>query len=132
VTLWQPVYALDGLVKALTAAVSVPVAATLWWLMPRALALPGLQQLADANQALTRQAAERDQADRQIREINASLDERVRQRTAELAAANEALRREVDERKRAEQRAADAHARLVDAIEAIRAASGCSTRTSGW
>jgi signal transduction histidine kinase/CheY-like chemotaxis protein len=119
VTLWQPVYALDGLVKALTAAVSVPVAATLWWLMPRALALPGLQQLADANQALTRQAAERDQADRQIREINASLDERVRQRTAELAAANEALRREVDERKRAEQRAADAHARLVDAIEAI-------------
>jgi signal transduction histidine kinase/CheY-like chemotaxis protein len=119
VTLWQPVYALDGLVKALTALVSVPVAATLWWLMPRALALPGLQQLVDANQALTRQVTEREEADRRIRELNASLDERVRQRTAELAAANAALRREIEERKRAEQRAADAHARLIDAIEAI-------------
>jgi signal transduction histidine kinase/CheY-like chemotaxis protein len=109
VTLWQPVYALDGMVKALTAAVSVPVAATLWWLMPRALALPSLQQLADANRALERQAAEREQADRETRAFT----------NAELAAANAALRREIEERKRAEQRAANAHAHLIDAIEAI-------------
>lgn len=40
VTLWEPLYKLDGLVKAVTAAASVPTAVVLWWLMPAALKMP--------------------------------------------------------------------------------------------
>ena len=40
VTLWAPLYWLDGVLKALTAIVSVATAALLWPLLPRAIALP--------------------------------------------------------------------------------------------
>ena len=40
VTLWQPLYWLDGAVKAITAVLSVITAIILWPLIPRALALP--------------------------------------------------------------------------------------------
>ncbi|WP_029007965.1 sensor histidine kinase [Azospirillum halopraeferens] len=58
-TLWNPDYALEGVVKAVTAAVSVLTAAALWLLMPRALALPSPRQLAITNAALQREIAER-------------------------------------------------------------------------
>jgi two-component system, LuxR family, sensor kinase FixL len=38
VTLWDPLYRLDGAVKAATALVSVPTAVALWYLLPTALA----------------------------------------------------------------------------------------------
>jgi PAS domain S-box-containing protein len=69
--LWQPVYRLDGLVKLLTAAVSVVTAVMLWPLLPKALALPSASELED----------------------------RVRERTDELARTNQALR-ESEERLR--------------------------------
>ena len=40
ITLWQPVYWLDGIIKAITAALSVATAVVLWPLLPRALAMP--------------------------------------------------------------------------------------------
>src|SRR5512144_2415371 len=39
-TLWQPAYWLEGMVKALTALVSIASAAMLWPLLPTAIALP--------------------------------------------------------------------------------------------
>ena len=45
VTLWEPLYKLDGLVKAVTAAASVPTAVVLWWLMPAALKMPSQHQI---------------------------------------------------------------------------------------
>jgi PAS domain S-box-containing protein len=62
--LWHPVYRLDGIVKLLTAAVSVVTAVMLWPLLPKALALPS----------------------------SAELELRVRERTEELARVNQALR----------------------------------------
>jgi PAS domain S-box-containing protein len=47
-TLWVPIYGLAGINKALTAAVSVATAGTLWCLMPQVLKWPSTQQLNQA------------------------------------------------------------------------------------
>ncbi len=57
VTLWVPLYWLDGGVKALTAVLSVATAAALWKLVPEALALPSPEALRQANLALAQQVA---------------------------------------------------------------------------
>lgn len=51
-TLFVPAYGLEGVVKALTAVVSVITAAALWPLLPKALALPSTAQLREVNAAL--------------------------------------------------------------------------------
>jgi signal transduction histidine kinase/CheY-like chemotaxis protein len=51
-TLWVPAYGLEGVVKAMTATVSLITAIALWWQMPRALALPSPAQLREAHAAL--------------------------------------------------------------------------------
>ncbi len=51
-TLWWPLYRVEGAVKAATALVSVATAAALWPLLPRALALPSPAQMRLANAAL--------------------------------------------------------------------------------
>ncbi len=51
-TLWYPLYGVEGSIKAATAVVSVLTAAALWPLLPRALALPSPAQMRDAHAAL--------------------------------------------------------------------------------
>lgn len=51
-TLWTPVYGLQGLVKAGTAVASISTAVALWWALPSFLALPSVEQLRQANAAL--------------------------------------------------------------------------------
>jgi signal transduction histidine kinase len=85
---WRPYYAVQGLVKLATAGVSAATALLLWPLIPKALALPSPAQLEVAN--------------RELRDLQVELEERVRARTAELETANEALRREITERRRVE------------------------------
>ena len=51
-TLWVPAYGVEGLVKAVTATVSIGTAIALWRLLPQALALPSPAQLEAANAAL--------------------------------------------------------------------------------
>ena len=51
-TLWVPVYGLQGLVKAMTASVSIVTAVALWRLLPNILALPSPTQMREANLAL--------------------------------------------------------------------------------
>jgi PAS domain S-box-containing protein len=45
VTIWTPLYWLDGLVKALTAIASVTTAVLMLWVIPHALSLPSVAQL---------------------------------------------------------------------------------------
>jgi PAS domain S-box-containing protein len=121
-TLWNPDYAVDGLVKALTALVSIATAIMLWPLLPQALALPSPGQLARANSELNREIGERRQAEAATRRLNDELERRVQLRTAEFEAANERLRQEVEERRRAEERLAAGEQRYRQVIELIREA----------
>ncbi|HYA80912.1 MAG TPA: ATP-binding protein [Methylocystis sp.] len=52
ITLWTPLYGLQGLVKAATAVASIFTAFALWWALPSFLALPSVAQLRQANAAL--------------------------------------------------------------------------------
>ena len=45
ITIWIPLYWLDGLLKAFTAIISVATAALMLWVIPRALSLPSAAQL---------------------------------------------------------------------------------------
>jgi signal transduction histidine kinase len=73
VTLWQPLYWIDALIKAITAILSVSTAIILWPLIPRALALPSPAALREINVELARQIAERDHAEEQLRISEARL-----------------------------------------------------------
>ncbi|HEX3431620.1 MAG TPA: PAS domain S-box protein, partial [Rhizomicrobium sp.] len=86
VTLWYPAYWLDGIIKFFTAAVSIFTAAALWYVMPKALALPSMAQLEDANRQLQHEIGERQRAEAALRNLNAELERRVAARTTELEA----------------------------------------------
>jgi signal transduction histidine kinase len=62
ITLWTPLYGLLGLVKALTAIVSVVTAVSLWFLFPAMVALPSPLQMRQANEALLASRAQLAQA----------------------------------------------------------------------
>jgi PAS domain S-box-containing protein len=68
-TLWQPYYGVQGLIKGVTAVASLATAVYLWPLLPQALALPSPTQLRLANEQLTQQIRERNDAMARAREI---------------------------------------------------------------
>jgi signal transduction histidine kinase len=68
VTLWVPVYELEGLVKAFTAAASIATAMMLWPLLPKLLALPSPAQLRDANTALKNEMVQRQEVEEMLRQ----------------------------------------------------------------
>jgi len=80
-TLWIPAYGIEGLVKAVTALLSVATALLLWPLIPRAAALPSAVALESAN---------------------ADLERRVAQRVAEMEEVNRRLSQALDEKTQAE------------------------------
>jgi PAS domain S-box-containing protein len=73
ITLWQPLYWLDGGVKAVTAALSVATAIVMWPLIPRALALPSASDLRALNDQLAYEVRERDAAVAALRESESKL-----------------------------------------------------------
>jgi signal transduction histidine kinase len=90
-TVWHGTYRLEGLVKLLTAVVSVATAVALWPLIPTLIALPSPLQLAQANRALQAQIVERQQAEEALRRAHDELEMRVAARTRELLVVNGAL-----------------------------------------
>jgi len=85
-TLWNPDYGVDGLIKALTAIVSITTAVVLWPLMPKMLTLPSPAQLEQANRDLNRQIAERYAADIAVRRLNDDLSVEIRTKNEALKA----------------------------------------------
>ena len=86
VTLWTPIYRVDGLVKAITALASIPTAFLLVRLVPSAVNLPSPNDL-------SREIDRRTAAENQLRETNADLELRVEERTNQLKRYNNALQR---------------------------------------
>ena len=68
VTLWVPVYGIEGIIKALTAVASIVTAAILWPLLPKMLALPSPSQLRAAEAALAREGMHRREAEDMLRQ----------------------------------------------------------------
>lgn len=62
VVLWVPAYGIEGLIKLVTALISVATAVALWPLLPKLIALPSPRQLAIANEDLLQRVQERDEA----------------------------------------------------------------------
>jgi len=94
VTVWNPVYRLEGIVKAVTAIASITTFAMLWRMMPTLIALPRPAQLAE-------EVEERRAAEEEVRRINSELEGRVARRTAELAQSEAMYRSMAAEQKRA-------------------------------
>ena len=77
VTVWNPVYRLDGVVKAITAIASIATFAMLGRMMPALIRIPSPAQLAG-------EIEDRRAAEAEILTMNAELEGRVASRTAEL------------------------------------------------
>ena len=91
-TLWHPTYWLSGIVKFITAIISVYTAVSLLPLMPQALSIPSPPQLEAANEKLAQEIRDRTAAQAQISQLNAELELRVSRRTAQLRESQERFR----------------------------------------
>ncbi|MCC6679223.1 MAG: PAS domain-containing protein [Phycisphaerales bacterium] len=116
---WYPMYRLDGLVKALTAGLSITTAAVLWRLLPRALSLPGPSELARLNAELRDEVAERRRAEARLESARGGLESRVAERTGELAEANRRLAAGLAEKEVAEEALKESRQRLQQKLAEI-------------
>jgi signal transduction histidine kinase/CheY-like chemotaxis protein len=67
ITLWVPIYGIEGLIKALTAIASIVTAIMMWPLLPKVLALPSPAQLRAAELALQQESSQRREAESILR-----------------------------------------------------------------
>lgn len=79
-TLWHPIYWFSGLLKAITAGVSLYTAITLVLLVPKALAIPSQGQLEKVNSELQQQIRERFQIEQALQKANEELFHKNQQR----------------------------------------------------
>lgn len=93
---WKPWYSLDGVVKLITALVSVPTAIVLLRLAPSIIALPSPENLRLLNEQLAQEVADRRAAEEEVRRLNADLEQRVQERTRELHESENRLRAILD------------------------------------
>jgi signal transduction histidine kinase len=103
VTVWNPIYRLEGVVKATTAFASVATFVMLIPLMPTLISLPSPSQLKRVNATLAVEIEIRRTAEAEVRKINGELEQRVAARTADYKKALEDLRGEMHRREDLEQ-----------------------------
>ena len=103
VTVWHPIYRLDGVVKAVTAMASITTFAMLIPLVPVLIRLPSPAQLERVNATLAAEIEIRRAAEAEVREVNEELEHRVAERTADYKKALEDLRAEMRRREELEQ-----------------------------
>lgn len=92
IVIWNPIYEIQGVLKALTAIASLATAIALWPLLPKALAMPSTAQLQSKNAELADEIERRRVAEAELTALTRSLEARVEERTEKLSQTNEALR----------------------------------------
>lgn len=118
-TIWNPDYWLDAGIKGLTATASLTTAVMLWYIIPKALKIPGTGQLREVVEQLQKEIVERKKAEEALANINNSLELRVQQRTAELTGINRRLAAEIESRKQTELALFAEKQRAVVTLESI-------------
>lgn len=92
VTLWWPIYEVQGYVKAITAGVSVFTAVMIFPLIPKALQIPSPNELLIANTELAGEIAAHKRTLAELEEAKRDLEARVEARTRELSDATDRFR----------------------------------------
>jgi PAS domain S-box-containing protein len=87
-TVWHSNYFLAGIIKALTAAVSLVSALMLIPLVPKALARPSPEQLRAVNRELGKEIAKRERREQELETLTHELESRVKERPRELETIN--------------------------------------------
>ena len=126
-TLWVPAYGVEGLIKLMTAALSIATAAILWPLMPQLVALPSPTELRGLNDRLSATVVEQArtasllrESEARVRDVNQELERRVAERTSELSATNARLTEALAQHRAAEETRKESEARLRLAMEGAR------------
>ena len=101
-TIWHPIYGLTGVVKIITAGVSLVTAIAMLSTIPKVLSLPSPQQLITLKQELRKQIDRLQRVDSYVHDLNNQLEARVKERTLELKTLNQQLIKEINERKQIE------------------------------
>jgi signal transduction histidine kinase len=123
---WHSNYVLEGVVKLLTAAASVPTAILLWRFLPGILLLPSQRQLRDANESLAR-------ANRELEAFTASVSHDLRSPLTTIAGQAGLLELSLpdgtDEQKRRLARIQSSVRQMSELIEALLVLSRISRQT---
>lgn len=91
VTLWYPIYPLQGLLKLATGLVSATTAVVLFRLVPALIAIPTPGRLQEANLKLQEEIAAHEETLAKLRLAQQNLEIEVEERTAELTQVNARL-----------------------------------------
>lgn len=102
--IWNSNYYTEGILKFITAGISVLTAVMIWPLLPRLLAVPSPTALAERNDALKQEMVRRRSAEQELRELSASLEQTVADRTEELRQAKQALEEQIQASEQVKQR----------------------------
>jgi signal transduction histidine kinase len=98
VTVWHPIYRVEGVVKGVTALASVATFLMLIPLLPLLISLPSPAVLRRVNATLAAEIEIRRGAEAEVRKVNEELEQRVVARTADYKQAIEELRAEMAHR----------------------------------
>lgn len=98
IMLWEPYYGAQGMIKLMTALISVITAISLWPMLPKVLALPGPGQLRAMNERLADEISDKNEAQIQLHNAYSQMEAQVVARTRELQELNQRLKEDVQRR----------------------------------
>ncbi|MEP4544626.1 MAG: hypothetical protein ABJ000_00500, partial [Saccharospirillum sp.] len=102
--IWNADYYFEGIIKLITAGISLVTAILIWPLLPKVLAIPSPAMLTERNEALNEEMLKRTHAEQQLRLLYESLEQTVEERTQELQQAKRALELQIQTSEQVKQR----------------------------